>query len=196
MEQKRKLGDPSAALSFIFTMLGVVTWANYMGFFSGPVYLVMGLTQLACYVPYLIGAVFLLLRGDTINGCIFLIFATLFGGVGSFLNLAYGAAELIGFQVCTQMAAIPYFWGAIAMIPMMISVRKTASAMTFLCYSCAVAFLILMLPASFGILTNILNPVINWLNLAVAVTGMYTLINALLRAGGCRELPEGSPLFK
>lgn len=196
METKREIGDPSAGLSFIFTMLAVVTWANYMGFFTGPVYLAMGVAQLACYVPYLIGSVLLFQRGDTMNGCIYLIFSTLFGGMGSILNFCYGIAELQGFAICRQMMAFPHFWGALAMVPMMIAERKRASAVTLICHMSAATFLTLMLPASFGILTAVLDPIIHWLNLVVAVTGMYGLINLLLAAGGSRTLPEGQPLFR
>ncbi|MBS6396861.1 MAG: hypothetical protein KH452_06885 [Clostridiales bacterium] len=196
MDQKRELGNPGAALTFIFTMLSACAWAQYMGFFSGPVYLALGAVHLACYIPYLIGAVLFYIKGDTLNGSIFLIFATLFGGIGAFLNLLYGIAEIAGFEVCRQMAAIPYFWGAMSMIPLIVSVRKTASAMTFICYASAAAFLTLMLPASFGIMKEQLDLIIAWLNLVVAFAGMYTLISALLAAGGCKPLPEGSPLFK
>ena len=41
-----------------------------------------------------------------------------------------------------------------------------------------------------------LNAVVAWLNLAVGITGMYTLISGLLAAGGCRPLPEGKPAAK
>lgn len=196
MSDKEKIGNPGLALTFIFTMLAMITWADYMGFFVGPVYLVKGLVELACYIPYLIGAVLFFLKGDTVNGTIYLIFATLFGGVGGFLDLAYTASDLLGFEVCRQMAAIPYFWGALAMLPMIVSVRKTAGPVSILCYICATSFLTLMLPAAFGILSEPLNAVISWLNLAVGITGMYTLISGLLAAGGCRPLPEGRTVGK
>ena len=196
MSDREKIGNPGLALTFIFTMLAMLTWADYMGFFTGPVYLVKGLVELACYIPYLIGAVLFFLKGDTVNGTIYLIFATLFGGVGGFLDLAYAASELLEFEVCRQMAAIPYFWGALSMVPMIISVRKTASPVSILCYVCADSFLTLMLPAAFGIFSEPLNAVVAWLNLAVGITGMYTLISGLLAAGGCRPLPEGKPAAK
>lgn len=179
-KQGKKIGDPESALTFIFTMISMCIWVEQMGFFDGPVQLAMGVMQLACYVPYLIGAIFFYLRNDTMRGTVFLIFATLFGGIGAFLNVLGGIAEIIGFEICKQIVAIPYFWGAISLIPMIISVWRTASVSTLLCYICAAAFLILMLPASFGILTTTLNNIIGWLNLIVAITGMYSMMKNLL----------------
>lgn len=198
MEEKGKpLGDVSPSLTFIFTMLTVVIWGNYAGIYTGPTALAIGCVQLASYIPYLVGAVLLFVNRESLTGNIFFIFSVLFGGVGAFLNLATGISEICGYEMTTQMAAIPFFWGAIAMIPFVFAIRKDTSAVSFLCFSAVILFLTLMMFAAFSIgPVEVLNTIIMWLMIFVAVSGCYTMFNALLVQGGCKPLPEGKPLFK
>ena len=195
--QKRKIADPGAALTFIFTMLTICIWGTYQGIYKGPSTLALGLVQLACYIPYLICAVMYFLRGDSMNASIFTIFGTLFGGVGGFLNIAAGIGEIRGFAVTPELGAIPFFWGAVSLVPLMISVRKTASKCGFLCFAGIAVFLTLMALVSYHILPEQgTNEVIKWLTLFVAVDGVYTMVNSMLVYGGCKPLPEGKPFFK
>lgn len=197
MEQNKvNIGDPSPALTFIFTMLCMCIWGAYAGIYKGPVSLALGLVQLACFIPYLLCAILFYLRGDTMMASICLIFTALFGGVGAFLNILSGIAEIKGFQVSSQLAAIPFLWGAVSMVPLLISIRKKASAVSFLCFTGVAVFLTLMTFVSFGLLPSATNGIIKWVLLFVAASGLYTFVNSLLLAGGCKCMPEGKPLFK
>ncbi len=196
MENSR-LGDPGASLTFIFTMLSMCIWGTYAGIYTGPTGVALGVVQLACFPSYLIGAVLYFKKGDSLNGSIFLIFATLFGGVNGLLNITVGLFELLELPICTQLAVIPNLWGAVTLIPMLIAIRSQASATTFLCFTSVVIFLILMGMVDFSLLpAQETNQVIQWLCLFTAVSGLYTVINSLLRFGGCKPLPEGKPLFR
>lgn len=197
MEQSNiKIGDPAPALTFIFTMLTMCIWGVYAGIYTGPTSLALGLVQLSTFIPYLICSIFFYVRGETMMGSICLIFATLFGGVGGLLSIAEGIAQIYEFEMSSQLGAIPFFWGAVSMVPLLISIRKTASAVTFLCFSAVVIFLSLITLVSFGLIPEAANIVIEWLCLFVAVSGLYTFVNSLLRIGGCKSMPEGKPLFK
>lgn len=157
----------------------------------------IGIVQLACYIPYMILAVIYYLKNDTLNGSVFMIFATLFGGVGGGINIVAGIGELEGFVLSPEISAIPYFCSALSVLPLLISVRKQASAISFFCFSAVVIFLSLPMFVTYGILpAKETNLVIKYLYLFVAVTGFYTMFNGLLAAGGCKTLPEGKPLFK
>ncbi|WP_066458557.1 hypothetical protein [Anaerotruncus rubiinfantis] len=196
-EKKREIGDPGPGLTFIFSMLAICFWGSSQGLYSGQSVLAMGIVQLACYIPYLISTVLYYLKGDTLNAAIFMIFSTLFGGVGGGLNIAAGIGQLKGFELSPEISAIPYFCSAVAVVPLLICVRKKASATTFLCFSAVVIFLTLPMLVTYGVLpAEGTNTVIKYLYLFVAVGGFYTMFNALLVAGGCKPLPEGKPLFK
>jgi hypothetical protein len=188
------IGDPGPALTFIFTMLTMCFWGIYAGIYDGPTELAVGLVQLACFLPYLVAAVLLFVRGDSMNGNIFLIFAALFGAVGGFLNIAAGLMEPLGFTMCTQLAAIPFLWGAIVLVPMLASIWKTASAAASLCFASIIIFLTLMALVGLGVLPESANVIIKWLCLFAAVDGFYTAINALLDIGGLKKFPEGRPI--
>ena len=193
----RQIADPGASLTFIFTMLTICIWGTYQGIYEGPSSLALGLVQLACYIPYLICAVMYFLRGDALNASIFTIFGTLFGGVGGFLNIAAGIGQIRGFAMTPEMGAIPFLWGAISLVPLIISVRKTASKCGLLCFIGIAVFLTLMAGVSYHILPEQpTNTVIKWLTLFVAVDGVYTRINSMLVYGGCKPFPEGKPFFK
>lgn len=197
MEQNKiKFGDPGPALTFIFTMLTMCIWGVYAGIYTGPTSLALGLGQLACFIPYLICSVVFYLRGETMMASICLIFATLFGGVGGLLSIAEGISQIYGFGMSSQLGAIPFFWGAVSLVPLLITIRKTASAVSFLCFSCVVIFLTLITLVSFGLIPEVANIIIKWLCLFVALSGLYTFLNSLLRSSGCKCMPEGKPLFR
>ncbi|MEI3609780.1 hypothetical protein [Pseudogracilibacillus sp. SO10305] len=191
-----KIGDPEPALTFIFTMLTMCIWGVYAGIFTGPTSLALGLVQISTFIPYLICSILFYLRGETMMGTICLIFATLFGGIGGVLSVAEGLSYILGFEMSTQLGSIPFLWGAISLIPLLISVRKTASALAFLCFTCVVFFLTLITLVSFGLIPESANLLIKWTCLFVATSGIYTFVNSLLRASGCKCMPEGKPLFK
>lgn len=56
-EKQERPGDPGPALTFIFTMLTMEFWGIQAGIFNGPTMLSVGLVQIACFIPYLIGAI-------------------------------------------------------------------------------------------------------------------------------------------
>lgn len=197
MDEHQKLGNVSPSLTFIFTMLTVIIWGNYAGIYSGPAAIGIGLVQLASYIPYLVGAVMLFVNKNELSGNIFFIFSVLFGGVGAFINISSGFADIYGWELAPEMAAIPFFWGALAMIPFVWTSRKTLSAVSFLCFSAVIVFLSLMMLPAYNIgPVDIENQIIKWLMLFVAVTGVYTMMSDLNVLGGGKPYPQGKPLFK
>lgn len=194
--EKKQIGEPGAGMTFIFTMLTMCIWGSYAGIYTGNAALALGLVQFSCYIPYLLGAIILYIKGESLLANIFLIFGTLFGGVGGLTNIAAGIGEIKGFTISPEMTAIPFFWGAVSLIPLLICIRKTASKVVFLCFSAIPVFLTLMLLVTYGILPSSTNVVIKWLCFFVAISGLYNMFNTLLANGGEKPLPEGKPFFK
>lgn len=195
-EKKEQLGDPGPALTFIFTMLTMEFWGINAGIFTGPTMISVGVVQLACFIPYLIGAILFFLKGDSVNGNIFLIFATIFGGVGGFCNTIIGFANIMDWPICTQMTALPYIMGGISIFPTLWVIRKAADKVTVICYLAAAFFLTLTGLVSLNILSGSWNQIIQWLCLTVVVTGFYSCLNGLLVCGGSRGIPVGKPFSK
>ena len=194
---KQRIGNSAVAITWIFTLLTMEFWGIYQGIFTGPTTLAVGVVQIACFAPYLIGAVACFNAGDDVNGNAFLIFATAFGGIGGFCNVLAGFAEIFGWDVCLQMTGIPFIWTGIIIFPICWIIRKSADKITMICYFCAAWFLALggfstlgMLPGAFW------TELIKWLGLITALTGFYASLSGILVCGGCKGLPSGKPFFK
>lgn len=195
-EKKNQLGNPGPSLTFIFTMLTMEFWGIYAGIFTGPTIMAVGVVQIACFIPYLIGAILFFCKGDSTNGNVFLIFATLFGGVGGLTNITIGFSNIMGWQICTQMTALPFILGGISILPVLWVIRKSADKVTVICYLAATCFLTLTGLVSLNILSANWNPFIQLFGLIVTITGLYSCLNGLLLGGGSRGIPVGEPFFK
>ena len=196
IERKDQLGNPGPALTFIFTMITACFWGMYQGIFTGPTTIAIGLVQCACYLPYLVGTAIFFMKGNSVFGITFLIFSTLFGGVGGFLNVFSGFAQMNGWDTTYQMSALPFILGGVSVFPVIVVLRAAASKVSFICFFCAMVFLILgglvtlnILPAGVDILNK-------WLALIVFLTGTYEFVGGILEAGGSKPLPNGKPFFK
>lgn len=195
--QVSRIGNAGPSLTFIFTMLTMIIWGDYAGIYSGKTAIAIGLVQLACYIPYLAGAIILHINKSELGANIFFIFGVLFGGVGGLLNVLAGMNDILDLGVTTQMAAIPFLWGSLAMIPFVWTSRKELSAVSFVCFTAVIIFLALMMLPAYNIgPVEVWNEIIKWLMLIVAVTGCYTMMSDLNVQGGGKPYPQGAPLFK
>ena len=196
VETPDRIGGAGTAMTFIFTMLTMCFWGIYAGIFSGPTALAVGLVQIACYMPYMIGAVVFYMKGNALFANTFLIFATLFGGIGGLSNIFLGFAEIYGWNISDQMTCIPFIWGGVCLFPVTYVLRKAISKMTFICYLSAAFFLSLIGFVGLGVLPPATNTLITILALIVALTGYYECLNGLLMDGGHKPMPNGKPFFK
>lgn len=195
LQQEVHWGNAAPAMTFIFTMITMLFWGMFQGIFSGKTELIVGLIQLACFPAYLIGAISFLRNGDSLNGNVFLIFATLFGGIGGVSNVAAHFGTLYGWGLDPSITAIPFIWGGVALVPIVIILRK-APAMSFLVFFTASIFLIAFGLVSLGILPISLYPIFKWMALFIAVVGLYTCLDGLLQIGGGKGIPQGPSIFK
>jgi hypothetical protein len=100
--------------------------------------------------------------------------------VGGFSNTTIGFANIMGWQICAQMAAIPFILGGFSILPVLWVIRKAADKVTVICYLTAAFFLILIGLVSLNVLSVNWNPIIQWLGLIVTTTGFYSCFNGLL----------------
>ncbi|NMM61698.1 hypothetical protein HBE96_03130 [Clostridium sp. P21] len=193
-KEKLELGNPAPTMLFIFTMITMMFWAQYMGIVKPEAQLLLGLFQLGCFPAYLIGGITFLKKGDSISGNTYLIFATIFGGLSGFGNTGIGIASFLGWPVDTTMLSIPILWSGIIVIPILICIRY-ADALTFVVFTCGSLLLILSGLVGLSVFPTTINPLITILCFIVAVGGLYISIATICSFGGV-FLPLGKPLFK
>ncbi len=132
VDTPNQIGNAGSALTFIFTMITMCIWGIYAGIYTGPATLAVGIVQFACFIPFMVGALLFYFKGDSLNGNAFLIFATLFAGVGGLSNIFLGFAEIFGWQMSNQLTCIPFIWGGICIAPITWVLRKLISKVTFI----------------------------------------------------------------
>lgn len=193
--KQRNIADPRAAGTLLFSLLTMCTWGVYSGICDGPINLVLGLIQLSCFIPYLIVAIIFYFKGNALYGSIYLVFAAIFGGISALLNIATGISEIYGVEINTQLLGIAFLYGAIMLIPVLVVIRKDASAVTFLCFSASMIFMLLAALVTLNVLPREVDIISEWLALFIAMSALYIAINSFLATEGCWTLPEGKPLF-
>ena len=103
MDNKPIFGDPSPVLTTIFATLCFCFWANTMGYFTEGATLAIGVLQLGVFVSYTCGGLILLRNGNAFGGNMFMVFATVFGGIAGLTHVIMSvlpATIPFCYQVC------------------------------------------------------------------------------------------------
>ena len=184
--------DPSPVLTLVFATLCFCFWANTMGFFTDGAVLAIGVLQLGVFVSYTVGGVILLNRGNGFGGNTFMIFATVFGGIGGATHVTMSLVpESTPF--CYQICGVAFIVAGVfllAMVPGLMYGQKTDFLM-FLFGGLGVL--------GYGLTgANLCPAVLNypaaWCLLVDGVVGMYTVIATML--GWCGiTMSYGKPFF-
>lgn len=185
--------DPSPVLTLVFATLCFCFWANTMGFFTDGAVLAIGVLQLGVFVSYTVGGIILLNRGNGFGGNTFMIFATVFGGIGGATHVTMSLVpESTPF--CYQICGVAFIVAGVfllAMVPGLMYGQKTDFLM-FLFGGLGVL--------GYGLTGANLCPA--WLNYPAAwcllvdgVVGMYTVVAIML--GWCGiTMSYGKPFFQ
>ena len=185
--------DPSPVLTLIFATLCFCFWANTMGFFTDGAVLAIGILQLGVFVSYTVGGIILLYRGNGFGGNTFMIFATVFGGIGGATHVTMSLVpETTAF--CYQICGVAFIVAGVfllAMVPGLMYGQKTDFLM-FLFGGLGVL--------GYGLTgANLCPATLNypaaWCLLVDGLVGLYTVIAMML--GWCGiTLSYGKPFFK
>lgn len=167
----------------------------FQGIFKDNAILIIGLTQLACFRGYIIGSIIYFVRGDTLYGSVYMIFATLFAGVGSLANIAIYVGGINGWGLDGSVSSMAFLWGGLALIPVCI-VKRKEPILPLSMFVVATLFLIGYPLVVIGYLPLTLMVVVKWMALWIAVEGLYSLMSELLMLGGCKGLPMGPSIIK
>lgn len=193
--KKREIGDPGITITFLFTMITILYWGMFQGIFKNNAILIVGLTQLACFPGYIIGSIIYFIRGDTLYGSVYMIFATLFTGVGGLANIATYVGILNGWGLDGSVSSMAFLWGGLALIPVCI-VKRKEPILPLSMFVVATFFLIGYPLIVLGCLPLTLMVVVKWMALWIAVDGLYSLMSGIMILGGCKGLPMGSSIIK
>ena len=184
--------DPSPVLTLIFATLCFCFWANTMGFFTDGSTLAIGVLQLGVFVSYTVGGVILLYRGNGFGGNTFMIFATVFGGIG---GLTHVTMSLIPASIpfCYQICGIAFIAAGIFLLAMLPG----------LMYGAKTDFLMFLF-GGLGVLgygltgANLCPPIVNYpaafCLLIDGLVGIYTVIATMLGFCGI-PMSFGKPFF-
>ncbi len=193
--EKPEIGDPTIAITFLFTMITILYWGMFQGILKNNTILIIGLTQLACFPGYIIGSIIYFVRGDALNGSVYMIFATLFAGVGGLANIATYVGVLNGLGLDGSVSSMAFLWGGLALIPVCI-VKRKEPILPLSMFVVATLFLIVYPLVVLGYLPLTLMVVVKWMALWIAVEGLYSLMSGIMILGGCKGLPMGPSIIK
>lgn len=195
MENKTVFGDPSPVLTTIFATLCFCFWANTMGFFSDGAVLAIGVLQLAVFAAYTIGGVILLRNGNAFGGNMFMVFATVFGGVGGATHVSMTIAGAKNVAFCYQICGVAFIVAGLLLLLMLPGIARTTKA-DFICFLTGGIGVLCYGLTGAGIAPAGLNYLGAWMLLADGLVGFYTVVGQMLGFLGCKPLPLGSPLVK
>ncbi len=187
-------GDPSPVLTTIFATLCYCFWANTMGFFGEGAVLAIGVLQLAVFASYTIGGVILLRNGNSFGGNMFMVFATVFGGVGGATHVSMSLLAEKGITLCYQILGVSFIVAGILLLLMIPAVLYTTKA-DFICFlSGGIGVLCYGLTGA-GLAPAGLNYLGAWALLIDGIVGFYTVVGQMLVFGGCKQLPLGKAIL-
>lgn len=187
-------GDPSPVLTLIFATLCFCFWANTMGFFTDGAVLAIGVLQLGVFVAYTVGGVILLHRGNSFGGNTFMIFATVFGGVGGGTHVAMTIAGVKNVAFCYQICGVAFIVAGIFLL-CMVPGLKSAPKTDFLSFLFGGLGVLGYGLTGAGIAPEIVNVPAAWCLLIDGVVGLYSVIVLMLGFLGIK-LSLGEPFFK
>lgn len=188
------LGEPSAPLCFAFANLSFLFWGGLLGIFGPDTGLLSGCVQLGVFACYHICAQDLFKNGDAWNGSIFMIFASMFGGVGGLTNVATAIAGYAGVPVSPTLTGIIWFICGFLLLVLLPAVSKDPAA-TFLFYLAGGLGLALQGLTQMGITPLVCNTVAAWCFFAAGVLGVLVCVSTFYSFRGV-NVPLGRPLFR
>ena len=187
-------GDPSPVLTTIFATLCYCFWANTMGLFTDGAVLAIGTLQLAVFASYTIGGVILLRNGNGFGGNMFMVFATVFGGIGGATHLTMTLAGNANIAFCYQICGVAFIVAGALLLLMLPGIIYTTKA-DFICFlSGGIGVLAYGLTGA-GICPAWVNYIGAWALLIDGLVGFYTVVGTMLTFLGNKPLPLGKPIL-
>ncbi|GCF95494.1 hypothetical protein NRIC_33850 [Enterococcus florum] len=193
MKNQRTYGEPSPAMLFIFTMLTIMFYGVSTGFFDTSALLLLGVIQLGCFPAYLIGAITYLVKGDSINGNVFLIFATAFGGIGGGTNIVNYFMTTNGNPLDGRILGVVWLWCGLSVIPIVCGMLN-GPLMPLIVFSVGAIQLIMSGLFDLGILPDFFQTIIHMCYLIIAFGGFYCSLASLFGFSKI-HVPLGKPLI-
>ena len=186
-------GDPTPVLTTIFATLCYCFWANTMGLFTEGAVLAIGVLQLAVFASYTIGGVILLRNGNAFGGNTFMIFATVFGGIGGATHVVMTFVGEKGISFCYQICGVAFIVAGVFLLCMIPPMRYAPKTDLIAFISGGVGVLAYGLTGA-GLAPAFVNYIGAWALLIDGIVGFYSVISAMLAFAGGKPLPLGKPV--
>lgn len=187
-------GDPTPVLTTIFATLCFCFWANTMGFFTDGAVFAIGVLQLAVFVAYTVGGIILLKNGNAFGGNMFMVFATVFGGIGGATHVTMTLAGQAAIPFCYQICGTAFIVAGLLLLLMLPGIVYTTKA-DFICFLTGGIGVLCYGLTGAGLAPASLNMVGGWMLLIDGLVGFYTVVGQMLSFLGCKPLPLGKPFL-
>ena len=186
--------DVSPVLTLVFATLCFSFWANSMGFLKDGAVLAIGVLQLGVFVTYTVGGLILISRGNAFGGNTFLIFATIFGGVGGLTHVGMTIAAANNIPFDYTICGIAFIMAGLFLL-FMVPGLKYAPKTDFLSFLFGGLGVLGYGLTGAGLAPGSLNIFAAWCLFIDGVVGFYSVIVLMLNFLGL-NLSLGKPFFK
>lgn len=193
MENNQKWASAAPTMTLMFSMLGLMFWAIFVGLLKPEAALLLGVIQVGIFPAYLIGGIILLKEGDGLNGNVFYYFSTYFGLCAGLYNLVTYFAPIYHWAIDPRIMG--YFWlcASIMLFGSLLGYKKVPWVFFSVLFFAALALFILGFTA-LGLLPLVFNLVAGWCLFIVGIFGLYLAVAGLLENADIK-LPLGRPFF-
>lgn len=190
MTSKTGSASPNAALQFIFSTFGILTWLSTIMKLPADSALTLGVIEISLGIGAFTGSILALTRGD-VHGNVNLVLSVILGFAGGITQVIMVESNRLGIPFHPWISAVIILLGGIFVT----AILPTMSDMPLYEWLSHVCVALGFLCSSIGTLAGIswLHTTGAWFLLAFGVTGMYFGISLMYEAMG-KRIPQGRSL--
>lgn len=190
----KESGDIGPGLSIGFATLCMCFWANAMGLCNTEGFeLGIGVVLLGFFVVYFVGGLYILKQGNTISGCIFVVFAASFGLFGGAVNVTHALGSFFGIPADNTIGGISFLISGTFVLCVLPGLRMS-SKVDFLVFAFAGIGVTASGLSGLGAVSAVTGMISGWALFLSGICTYYSAIAGALRPSGI-ELPCGKPFF-
>lgn len=187
-------GDIGGGMAIGYATLCVCFWANAMGWLKDGFGLSIGIVLVGFFVVYMIGGLYFLKQGNTLAGCVYVVFSVCFGLFNGLCNVGSAVCANMGIPFDTSIAGISSVLAGIFMFFMLPGMRYASKA-DFLVYFFAGFGVTASGLAGLGIMAAPLGMFSGWALLGSGISVYWSAVSGVLKTTGI-DIPCGAPFFK
>lgn len=187
MNTGKGIASPNAALQFIFSTFGILTWLSVVMKLPDDSAMTLGIIELCLGVGAFAASILALIKGD-VHGNVNLVLSVILGFAGGITQIVMVQSNRMGISFHPWISAVIILLGGIFVTAILPAMRKLPLYELLSHVFVALGFLC----SSIGTLASLpwLHTAGAWLLLAYGITGMYYGISLMYESMGA-SIPQG-----